>query len=339
MDYIKLSPDLPEVSRICLGTWAMGGWLWGGTNDDESVETINKAIEQGINFIDTAPVYGFGASEKVVGRALKENGKRKEIVIATKTGLEWQEDEKVFRNGVPANIRREVEDSLTRLQTDYIDLFQIHWPDDLVPIEETARTMEDLHKEGKIRAVGVSNYSVKDLEEFKKVCPLHSNQPPFNLFERAVEHKQLEYCNENNIVTLAYGALCRGMLSGRMTIDTKFEGDDLRNFDPKFDTLRFPQYVKAVTQLNDYASKHYGKKVIDLALRWILDKGNTVCLWGARKPTQMDAVEGAFGWSLNSNDMKNIDAILTDCIQDPVGPEFMESPLRDDKDYKGLYPV
>src|SRR5580658_8619965 len=160
--------DVPEtelkVSRVALGTWAMGGWMWGGTDQRESVATIRAALDQGINLIDTAPVYGFGVSEEIVGAALE--GIRDRAVIATKTGLEWR-DGKVYRNATPARIMQEVDDSLRRLRTDYIDIYQVHWPDPLVPVEETAEAMRSLLEQGKIRAIGVSNFSVAEMERFR----------------------------------------------------------------------------------------------------------------------------------------------------------------------------
>ena len=234
------------VSRIGLGTWAIGGWMWGGADDAASVATLRGAIERGINLIDTAPVYGFGHAEEMVGQALQ--GIRDQAVIATKAGLEWA-GEGVRRNSSPARIRREVEDSLRRLRTDRIDLYQIHWPDPQVPIEDTARTLQDLQREGKILAVGVSNYSPEQMDQFRAVLPLASVQPPYNLFERAIEADVLPYAREHKLAVLAYGALCRGLLSGRMTVDTTFGSDDLRSNDPKFRRPRFDQYVRATLSL------------------------------------------------------------------------------------------
>lgn len=163
------------VSRIGLGTWAIGGWMWGGADDDRSVTTIRSALDRGINLIDTAPVYGFGHSEEVVGKALE--GVRDQAVIATKVALDWSEGGP-RRNATPARIRQEVEDSLRRLRTDRIDLYQVHWPDPLVAIEETAAELEKLRQEGKILAIGVSNYSTEQMDAFRKAATLASVQPP-----------------------------------------------------------------------------------------------------------------------------------------------------------------
>jgi len=183
------------------------------------------------------------------------------VIIATKAGLEW-EGEKVFRNAGRARLMREVEDSLRRLKTDYIDIYQVHWPDPLVAMEETAEAMGALLSQGKIRAIGVSNFSVDQMERFRRVAPLHVLQPPYNLFERGIEADLLPYCCENNIAMLGYGALCRGLLSGRMQADTVFGGDDLRRTDPKFAQPRFAQYLAAVQKLDQLAQQRFGKRVI-----------------------------------------------------------------------------
>jgi len=322
--------DIPgtqlRVSRVALGTWAMGGWMWGGTDKREAVATIRAALDQGINLIDTAPVYGFGVSEEIVGQAVAAAGLRARAVIATKVGLEWRAG-KVYRNATRGRIMREVDESLRRLRTDYIDIYQVHWPDPLVPIEETAEAMRTLHDQGKIRAIGVSNFSVEQMERFRKVAPLHVLQPPYNLFERAIEGEILPYCRASNIATLGYGALCRGLLSGRMRADTTFEGDDLRRLDPKFQPPRYAQYLTAVGQLDQLAQDFYQRRVIQLAVRWMLDQGISVALWGARHPDQLQAALGVAGWSLGAATRARIDRILSEAITDPVGPEFM-APLQ-----------
>jgi len=158
MEFVTLSGTTLQASRVGLGTWAMGGWMWGGTDERESIRTIHAALDKGINVIDTAPAYGFGRSEEIVGKAVAEYGHRDAVIIATKVGLEWQ-DGNVVRNATRARVLREIEDSLRRLQTSYIDLYQVHWPDPLVPVEETADIIALLYQQGKIRAIGVSNYS------------------------------------------------------------------------------------------------------------------------------------------------------------------------------------
>jgi aryl-alcohol dehydrogenase-like predicted oxidoreductase len=252
---------------------------------------------------------------------------RAEAVIATKTGLEWR-DGKVYRNATRERIMQEVDDSLRRLRTDYIDIYQVHWPDPKVPVEETAEAMRSLYEAGKIRAIGVSNFSVAEMERFRHVAPLHVLQPPYNLFERAIETDILPYARANHIATLGYGALCRGLLSGRMRLDSTFDGDDLRRIDPKFQPPRFAQYLDAVRQLDEFAQRRFGRRVIQLAVRWMLDQGISVALWGGRRPDQLEAALGVAGWSLQSSDREQIDRIVRTAILDPVGPEFMAPPQR-----------
>jgi aryl-alcohol dehydrogenase-like predicted oxidoreductase len=316
-----------KVSPVAIGTWAIGGWMWGGTDEAESIATIRSAFEHGINIVDTAPAYGFGRSEEIVGKALAEGRLRSEVLIATKAGLQW-DGGKVSRNASQARLMREIEDSLRRLRTDYIDIYQVHWPDPLVTIEETAEAMLTLLEQGKIRAIGVSNFSVLQMERFRRVAPLHVLQPPYNLFERDIEADLLPYCRKNKIATLGYGALCRGLLSGRMQADTGFDGDDLRRSDPKFREPRFAQYLAAVEKLDRLARERFGKRVIHLAVRWMLDQGISTALWGARHPGQLRPVDEVAGWSLDASARAEIDRILRETITDPVGPEFMAPPAR-----------
>jgi aryl-alcohol dehydrogenase-like predicted oxidoreductase len=326
MEFVTIPGTSLKVSRIGLGTWAIGGWMWGGTDDAQSIRAIQVALDQGVNLIDTAPVYGFGHSEEIVGRALSAGGRRERTVIATKVALDWK-DGKPFRNASRARILKEVDDSLRRLRTDVIDIYQVHWPDPKVRIEETAAAMGELYRAGKIRAIGVSNFSPAQMQAFVAVAPLHSAQPPYNMFEREIERDVMPYCQDKHIVMLGYGALCRGLLSGSMSAKTQFSGDDLRRTDPKFQEPRFQQYLNAVSKLDRLAQERYGTRAIHLAVRWVLDryKGG-VALWGARRPDQLEPIQDVMGWQIDANAMAEIDEILTQTIKDPVGPEFMAPP-------------
>ena len=315
------------MSRVGLGTWAIGGWMWGGTDEQESIRTIHAALDLGISLIDTAPIYGFGRAEEIVGKALAQGGKRERAVIATKVGLNWTNG-RPFRDSRPQRIVEEAEASLRRLRTDAIDVYQVHWPDPQVAIEDTAETLARLHRAGKIKAIGVSNYSPAEMEMFRSAAPLHTAQPPYNMFERAIEADVLPYCRDNGIAVLAYGSLCRGLLSGRMSASTAFDGDDLRRHDPKFQAPRFAQYLQAVEKLDRLARERFGRGVIHLALRWVLDQpGVGVALWGARRPEQLLAVREVIGWHIDQATMREIDQILATTIMDPVGPEFMAPPV------------
>jgi aryl-alcohol dehydrogenase-like predicted oxidoreductase len=326
MEYVRIGNIDIGASRIGLGTWAIGGWMWGGTDEDKALKVIFKCLESGINLIDTAPIYGFGKAEEIVGKAISEYGKRQEVIIATKVGLQWDAGN-IFRNSSEERIFKEIEDSLMRLKTDYIDIYQIHWPDLFTPIEETAEAMYQLYKKGKIRAIGVSNYSPEQMGIFRSVSPLHTCQPPYNLFEREAERETIPYCQSYGIVMLFYGALCRGLLSGRMKPDTEFEGDDLRKIDPKFQPPRYGQYLKAVEILDEFAKKHYGKKVIHLAVRWILDQTPLgIALWGMRKPAHLKPINDVWEWHIDEEAKREINRILQETIGEPIGPEFMAPP-------------
>jgi aryl-alcohol dehydrogenase-like predicted oxidoreductase len=301
--------------------------MWGGTDEKEAVATIRSAVERGITFIDTAPAYGFGNSEQIVGKALAEGSLRRQAQIATKVGLAWRNGNP-YRDSRPARLRREIEDSLRRLRSDVIDLYQVHWPDLETPFEETARTLEDIRREGKIRGIGVSNFSPAQMDAFRAAARLDAVQPPYNLFEREVEADVLPYAERARLAVVSYGSLCRGLLSGRMTTTTTFEGDDLRKVDPKFQPDRLPQYLSAVDALAELARRRFGKSVLALAVRWVLDRGSSVALWGARRPGQLDPVRDVDGWTIDEESRSEIDAILKRFVKDPISPAFMAPPTK-----------
>jgi len=330
LEFINIRGTNLNSSRIALGTWAIGGWMWGGTDEKESIRTIHAALDQGINLIDTAPIYGYGRSEEIVGQALQQYGRRENVILATKVGIDWTNG-KIERNSTRQRILREIDDSLRRLRTDYIDIYQVHWPDPLVSIEETAATLRELYDQDKIRAIGVSNYSPEQLARFEAAAPLHTIQPPYNLFEREIERDVLPYAFGHGISTLTYGPLCRGLLSGAMRADRQFSNDDMRKTtDPKFQAPQFAEYLNAASKLDAYARERFGKRVIHLAVRWLLDQpGVSIALWGARRPEQLTAIQEVSGWSLTATDFAAIDAILRENIHNPVGPDFMAPPVRE----------
>jgi aryl-alcohol dehydrogenase-like predicted oxidoreductase len=330
LEYIDIAGTNLVSSRIALGTWAIGGWMWGGTDEKESIRTIRTALDHGINLIDTAPVYGYGRSEEIVGEALRQYGRRESVILATKVGIDWTNG-RIERNSTRQRILKEFGDSLRRLRTDYIDIYQVHWPDSLVPVEETASTLGELYEQGRIRAIGVSNYSPEEATRFRAVAPLHTIQPPYNLFEREIERDVLPYALSHGITTLTYGALCRGLLSGTMSADRQFEKDDMRKTsDPKFQSPHFAEYLKAASKLDAFARENFDKRAIHLAVRWLLDQpGVGVALWGARHPEQLAPINEVSGWTLTKRDFVAIDTILRKSILDPVGPEFMAPPTRE----------
>jgi len=330
LQYVDIKGTHLISSRIALGTWAIGGWMWGGTDEKECIRTIHAALDYGINLIDTAPIYGYGRSEEIVGEALRQHGDREKVMLATKVGLDWTNG-KIERNSTRQRILQEFQDSLRRLQTDYIDIYQVHWPDPLVPIEETALTLRELYEQEKVRAIGVSNFSPEQMVRFENVAPLQTIQPPYNLFEREIERDVLPYAREYSKTTLAYSALCRGLLSRAMNANRRFAKDDMRKTtDPKFQQPHFAEYLGATDRLDAFARERFGKRVIHLAVRWLLDQpGVSVALWGARHPEQLAPIAEVSGWSLTKSDFAAIDAILRENIHNPVGPEFMAPPASE----------
>ena len=326
-EHTELGKSGVRVSKVGLGTWAIGGWMWGGPDDAQAIRTIHTAIDQGVTLIDTAPVYGFGHSEEVVGKAIAQHGNRDKIVLASKVGLEWDSKGGVQRNATPQRIVSEIEDSLRRLQTSYIDLYQVHWPDPLVPFASTGEALAKLKQAGKIRAIGVSNYSVSQMDEFARAAVIDVAQLPYNLFERQIEADTLPHARTHAATVLAYGAICRGLLSGKMSAGSRFNGDDLRKKDPKFQQPRFADYLEAVDELAKLAETRYQTSSLVLALRWVLDQG-CVALWGARRPDQLEPLSRVWGWSLSPDTQAEVTKILRRCIPDPVGPEFMAPPAR-----------
>ncbi len=319
-----------RVSRIGLGTWPLGGREWGAVPEDVAIATCLGAVERGINLIDTAPIYGRGRSEEIIGKAIRAHGRREDFFIATKAGLEWNE-RGVFTNSTTPRLRQEIEYSLRRLGTEYIDLYQVHWPDALVPIAEVAALLAGFQREGKVRALGVSNFSVAQMKEFRSVAPLASDQPPYNLFERQIDGDILPWCAANGVAVLTWSSLCRSLLAGRAHRGMKFDPKDIRSRDPKFQEPRFSQYMTAVERLTAFARERYGKSVLELAARWVLDRpGVSVALWGAKHPGQLDAVTGVMGWKLDASAMVEIDRIVNESVTDPVGPEYLSPGMRRD---------
>lgn len=328
MDMVRFGQTDLEVSVLALGTWVTGGWAWGGADESDSLKAILRAFEAGINFVDTAPVYGFGKAEEIVGQALREWGASDRLVIATKCALEWDEKQNIRRNASPRRILQEIDQSLHRLGLERIDLYQIHWPDSQTPFETSMETMVKLQEAGKIRYIGVSNFNREQITACQRVTPVHSLQSPFNLFEREIQGELLPFCESAGIATMAYGGLCRGLLTGKFTGLESFPRGDLRRADPKFKPDRFGQYVKAVADLRKLADK-YHKTPAQFALRWALQQpGITTVLAGARTAAQVEDNVGAAGWCIEAEDLEQVEQILSKRIKTPVGPEFM-SPRKE----------
>lgn len=306
----KLGLNGPDLTVIGFGAWAIGGpWIygWGPVNDDESVAAIHAALDGGINWIDTAAAYGFGHSELVVGKALKQ--RRHDVFVATKCGLVPDGKGDAYRNSRPESIRMEMEESLKRLQTEYVDLYQIHWPDPNVLIEDSWEMMIRLKDEGKARYLGVSNYSVQEIERCKALAPVQSLQPPYSMLTRDVESEILPYCRSNGIGVVVYSPMQSGLLSGRFD-PTRLAPDDWRH---KFHWFQEPKLSAALALVEDLQSLAASKNatVGQIAIRWVLENtAVTSAIVGARGPAQIRESIAAANLSLTVDEVTHIDTML-----------------------------
>ncbi|MCQ6961751.1 aldo/keto reductase [Methanolobus chelungpuianus] len=325
MEYIKISGTDIRVSRIGLGTQPIGYF-----DKESGMRTIRKALDQGIDLMDTAPVYGDGRAEEILGEVLKDYD-REEVIISSKAGME-KINSRPVRNASPELMEKTLEQSLQRLGTDHIDIFHVHWPDPLYPAEETARFMGELKEEGTIRAIGVSNFSSEQTYEFCRHAEVNVSQPPYNVFERAVEVGVLPFCQKNDITLMAYRTLCQGLLTGKMRLDADFSSHPVKKADPKFQSPRYQQYLEAVGRIDDFMKEKHGRTVLDLAVQWILGYDNTIALWGGWKPEHMEPVSEIFGWKPDPETRDQVVEIIRKTVKDPVGPGFLEPPTRQKTD-------
>ncbi len=319
MRYAALGQSGIEAAVVAFGAWAIGGWFWGGADDSDSVAAIRRGLDLGMNFVDTAPMYGMGRSEEVVAKAIK--GRRDEVILATKCGLVWWDDTKgsyfVTVEGRPVHrylgagsIRHELEQSLRRLQTDYIDLYQTHWQDATTPIAETMGALLDLKKEGKIRAIGVSNATPDQMDEYRAVGPVDTDQERYSMLARQMDGGQLAYCERENIAVLAYSPLAQGLLTGKMACDRELAEGDLRCNDPWFTVENRRRILAFLEEIHPVAQEH-DATLAQLALAWTLARqGLTHVLAGARSPAQVDENAGAADISLSAVEMAQIDEAL-----------------------------
>jgi aryl-alcohol dehydrogenase-like predicted oxidoreductase len=311
-----------QVSRVAFGTWQLGG-DWGATDEEAAVAAIRHAADQGINFFDTAQGYGFGASEQLLARAL-EGRPRDEVIIATKGGLRPSPRGGVERDASPEWIRHGVEDSLTALGTDYIDLYQVHWPDPKTPFEQTAQALSELRAEGKIRHVGVSNFDADQMEEFSRTLPVETLQPPYHLFRREIEASILPYTRSRDIGVLVYGPLAHGLLSGGLGTETRFSGDDWRSKSNVFEGQDFERNLHVVSALQRFAEFELGTTVSRLAVAWALTNPAVhVAIVGTRNPAHVDDAVVALDLVLDEQVMHRVDEIVSDEV--PVGGPTPES--------------
>lgn len=300
MEYRKLGESDLSVSAITFGAWAAGGWMWGGTEQQDAIDAIKASYDLGVTSIDTAPIYGQGASEEIVGKAIKDIPRDK-VQILTKYGMRWnlakgdfgfksQDNDgnpiDVYKYSGKESIIKECEDSLKRLGTDYIDLYQMHWPDVTTPIDESMEAVLRLIEQGKVRQAGVSNYSVDQMKEAEKVLKLASNQVPFSMINRGIEDELVPYCLENKKAILAYSPLERGLLTGKIKAGHQFAEGDHRatyRFFKQGNIEETDEFLQKIKPLAD--SKH--ASLSQLVIRWTIDRpGITVALVGARNAEQ-----------------------------------------------------
>jgi aryl-alcohol dehydrogenase-like predicted oxidoreductase len=324
MEYTQLGDRGPQVSRIAFGNWSAGG-DWGSVDRDAAIAATREALDLGITLFDTARAYGFGAAEELLGEALRPEIKsaRGSIVIATKGGLR-NEGGLPVRDSSPAALRRDLEASLRSLGTDYVDLYQVHWPDPATPIADTAETLAAFVGEGKVRFVGVSNYDAREMTAFQQVRPIDTLQPPYHLFRRDIETSILPFAREHGIGVLVYGPMAHGLLSGRITETTTFAPDDWRSKNEMFTGDAFKRNIAIVRRLEALASDR-GVTVAQLAIAWTLaNPAVDVAIVGARNPEQIRQTAPAADIRLSPQDLVRVEEIVRNEV--PVGgpaPEKM----------------
>lgn len=316
MDKRKLGSTEIQISEIAFGAWAIGGWLWGGSDAREAVSAIEAGIDNGMTTIDTASVYGFGLSEELVGKAIK--GKREKVQILTKFGMEWNKkkgeyffdtkdnsgnDIQIYKWSSKNKVVSDCDDSLKRLKTDYIDLFQIHWPDNTTPVSETMEALEILISKGKIRAGGVCNYPASLMAEADKTFRLASNQVPYSMVRRDIEKDVIPYAIKNNISVFAYSPLQRGLLTGKIRQGHKFNEGDNRPSTPYYKEPNFSRIMGLLNDLMPIAKEH-NATLSQLVLNWTIHQpGITCALAGARNPAQVTENIGATRFRISDDEM------------------------------------
>ncbi len=309
MRYRQLGNSDLNVSVIGFGGWAAGKLFWGeDVVDADSIAAVHRALDLGINLFDTAPVYGEGHSERILAQAL--GPRRQEVYLATKCGRLRSPDGKLYNDSRPEAIRAECEESLQRLQTDVIDLYQVHWPDESVAFEDTMAALLDLQREGKIRYIGVSNFNTDQMERMRNVGELTSLQPPYSLLARGIEAEILPYCRQHNLGVLAYSPMRRGLLTGKYRPGATFPATDSRSQDPMFQGERLARIVVAVDEMASMAAAH-GKTPGQMAIAWVLSQpGVTAALCGAKRPHHIEESAGAAEWELDAGTCARLSALF-----------------------------
>jgi aryl-alcohol dehydrogenase-like predicted oxidoreductase len=310
MRMLPLGASGPDITRIGLGTWAIGGFGWGPQDDEQSIASLRRAIDLGINWIDTAAVYGLGHSEELVSRALE--GRRDGVLVATKCGRIRGPEGRITGCLRADSVRRELEESLRRLRTDCIDLYQVHWPQPDEEIEEGWTEIAKAVREGKVRRAGVSNFGIEQLKRVQAIHPVTSLQPPYSMLQRDVEAELLPYCAAHGIGVIVYSPLQGGLLSGAFTREraASLTEDDWRRRSPHFKDPALAANLAVVDGLRPIAAR-IGCSVGELAIAWTLHRGGvTGAIVGARRPAQIEVTVGADGVRLGATELREIEELL-----------------------------
>ncbi len=305
-----------ETTLIGFGSWAIGGpeWAagWGSQDDEESVGAIKRSLELGVNWIDTAAVYGLGHSEEIVAQALKGVSDGERPYVFTKCSMIWDENGEIGHSLTQDSVKRECEASLKRLQTDVIDLYQIHWPNPDEEIEEGWAAMAELKQEGKVRHIGVSNFDVSQMKRAQEIAPVESLQPPYSMLARDVEDEILPFCRENNIAVIVYSPMKSGLLTGKMTRERaeNLPNDDWRSRATAFNEPQLSRNLELVELLKDIGNRHDASPG-EVAIAWTLrHPAVTAAIVGARRPDQVDGVVGAADLKLGDDEIDEIEGFL-----------------------------
>lgn len=317
MQTVKFGKTGMEITPIGFGAWAIGGggWAaaWGPQDDDEAVGAIRRAVELGVNWVDTAAVYGLGHSEELVAQALKSVPESERPYVFTKCSLVWDDGGDISNVLEKDSVKRECEESLRRLQTDVIDLYQIHWPRPDEYIEEGWEAMAELKDEGKVRHIGVSNFDVSQMERIAEIAPVETLQPPYNMLNRGVEEEILPYCGENDIGVIVYSPMRSGLLTGKMTPErvANLPSDDWRRNAQDFQEPRLSRNLELVELLEEIGADH-GFSPGEVAIAWTLRQpAVTAAIVGGRRPDQVDGIIGAAKLRLSEDELDRIESFLT----------------------------
>lgn len=308
MERRKICDSDIEITPVAMGCWPIAGITSIDVNEQDSLATLETALDVGINFFDTAYCYGYaGESEQLISRALGH--RRDEIVIATKGGIHWREKKQV-KDARPETLKRQCEESLQRLGTDRVELLYLHAPDPQVPVSESAGALNELRESGKARCIGVSNFTVEQLEAFQQECPLAAYQPHYNMLQREIEAEQLPWCRAHNVSVMVYWPLMKGMLAGKLARDHQFDARDGRQKYPIFQGEEWIKNHEFLDRLRPIAQEA-GRTLPQLVINWTLQQpGITAALCGAKRPEQIRENAGGMGWNLTSEQMKQIDAAI-----------------------------